>query len=77
MQIIGVDEGRDSCDLDITLHTGRKHQIRRHLSINGHPIIGDVKYGDKPGGRSTPLQLTAYLLNFECPFSHTKVTYQI
>lgn len=27
--------------------TGRKHQIRRHLNHIHHPIIGDVKYGDR------------------------------
>ena len=33
--------------LEIELITGRTHQIRAHLSNIGHPIIGDVKYGDK------------------------------
>lgn len=27
--------------------TGRKHQIRRHMNHISHPIIGDVKYGDR------------------------------
>ena len=32
--------------LDITLLTGRTHQIRVHIAYNKHPIVGDSKYGD-------------------------------
>lgn len=32
--------------LDVTLLTGKSHQIRAHLSSIGHPILGDPKYGD-------------------------------
>ncbi len=43
---------RYNCKLDITelevlLITGKSHQIRVHLSSIGHPVIGDVKYGDR------------------------------
>ena len=44
-------EMSDSCHkatlLEVHLITGRSHQIRAHLSSIGHPIIGDMKYGDK------------------------------
>jgi tRNA pseudouridine65 synthase len=32
-------------DLEVTLHSGRQHQIRKHCAGNDLPIIGDSRYG--------------------------------
>lgn len=38
--------------LKLTPHTGRKHQLRRHLKHIFHPIIGDTAYGDLKQNRA-------------------------
>jgi 23S rRNA pseudouridine1911/1915/1917 synthase len=52
--------------LEVTLETGRKNQIRAHLSELGHPIAGDRAYRSTtdPLGR---LALHAFLLGFTHP----------
>ncbi len=37
----------DATLLDLTLETGRTHQIRCHMSYLGHPLLGDDLYGGK------------------------------
>ncbi len=37
--------------VEVTLETGRTHQIRRHFAGIGHPVIGDVRYGDEKTNR--------------------------
>jgi 23S rRNA pseudouridine1911/1915/1917 synthase len=51
--------------LELTLETGRKHQIRVQLAIRGHFIIGDRKYGP----HTTPTRRLA-LHSFELRFRH-------
>lgn len=60
--------------LEVTLETGRKNQIRAHLSEAGHPIIGDRMYGStvNPIGR---MGLHAKLLGFIHPRTGKKMTF--
>ena len=57
--------------LDVELLTGRKHQIRVHLSHAGFPILGDSLYG-KPHA-SGGLMLHAFEERFEHPVTGTSI----
>ena len=48
--------------LEVSLYTGRMHQIRAQLSHHGHPLLGDGKYGSKENSCSVALH--AYRLAF-------------
>ncbi|KXA12524.1 pseudouridine synthase, RluA family [Fusobacterium equinum] len=52
--------------LDVTLFTGRTHQIRAHLSLEGYPIVGDDLYGGADDRIKRQL-LHAYRLTFQNP----------
>lgn len=54
--------------LEVTLHTGRKNQIRVHLAGIGHPIVGDTKYG-RPDDKQPRMALHARALSFKHPFT--------
>jgi 23S rRNA pseudouridine955/2504/2580 synthase len=68
--------------LEVTIKTGRTHQIRVHLASQGHPIAGDDKYGDfehnkllhKMGLKR--MFLHAWQLKFQHPQSHRPVSLQ-
>jgi len=61
--------------LEIELLTGKKNQIRVHLSENGHPIVNDDKYGNqsKIEGR---LALHSRSLTFNHPYTGKRLTFE-
>lgn len=61
--------------LNVDLKTGRKNQIRVHLSDIKHPIVGDNKYG-KAKGPLNRLGLHAYELELINPITKKKMLFQ-
>lgn len=66
--------------LEVTIKTGRTHQIRVHLASQGHPIVGDDKYGDFDLNKRLHrlglkrMFLHAWRLQFSHPASAERVT---
>jgi 23S rRNA pseudouridine1911/1915/1917 synthase len=61
--------------LELTLETGRKHQIRVQAKEFGHPIVGDKRYGLKSIDPISRICLHAYLLEFDHPFFNKKMSF--
>jgi|TARA_B110000483_G_scaffold235191_1_gene306355 tRNA pseudouridine32 synthase/23S rRNA pseudouridine746 synthase len=67
--IFSYVDNNDDCSLvDVQLLTGRKHQIRQHLSALGYPIVGDRLYGTGDH-EDRELQLQSVSLGFTCPIT--------
>ncbi len=62
-------------EMEISLFTGRHHQIRAQLAHAGMPIAGDRKYGPPDPAYKGRLMLTAWSLVFVHPKTGKKVTF--
>lgn len=58
--------------VEITLGTGRKHQIRCQFGSEKLPILGDIKYGAQPS-KKNEIALVCFLLRFDHPITKEKV----
>lgn len=76
-RILPVEANAATTLVDISLITGRKHQIRQHFALLGHPLWGERLYGghetDTSAYHASPeavgksIHLFAYALGFQCP----------
>jgi 23S rRNA pseudouridine1911/1915/1917 synthase len=57
----------DQSRVEISLHTGRKHQIRAQLAAVGCPVVGDVRYGAPYATQDKTIRLLARSLTFKHP----------
>ena len=60
--------------LEITLETGRSHQIRSQMAYIGSPIKGDLKYGAKRSNIDGGIHLHAKKVEFIHPVSKDSIT---
>ena len=67
-----VSEEKDTSLVEVRLKSGRKNQIRVHFSENGHPIVGDSRYGRDRGG----LMLHSWKLEFVHPHTGKKMHFE-
>ncbi len=71
-----LQKEKDYSFVEIDLETGRYHQIRAQMSLIGHPIAGDVKYG----ARTSPLgekKITLHQaeMSFPHPITGERITF--
>jgi 23S rRNA pseudouridine1911/1915/1917 synthase len=71
-----VEEKGGFCLADITLHTGRTHQIRVQMASINCPVYGDMRYGGENAVKGK-LALWAYSLTFAHPTTGEKLRFEV
>lgn len=59
--------------IDVTLHTGRHHQIRVQMANNGYPLLGDHLYGSNTNEK---MHLHCYYLKFIHPVTKEELVFE-
>ncbi len=70
-----LKEGNGMSLLEIQLYTGRKHQIRVHLSEFGNPVVGDKMYGKNEKGKQR-LALHSACLTIQHPQTKKEISFK-
>lgn len=73
-----LERFKENTYVELTLKTGRTHQIRVHMASIGHPVFNDTLYGSGASKVETQEQvLMAYKLTFTKPFQNEIITLEI
>ena len=73
--VVGVNAAAGMTQVEITMLSGRHHQIRRHFADAGYPVLGDLKYGSTP--HPDGMRLAAVHMAFQAPWEKTSVEYSL
>lgn len=58
----GLFHGRPATQVALQPVTGRRHQLRVHCAVLGHPVVGDTTYGGKEAAEHSRMYLHAWRL---------------
>lgn len=72
-----LERFKDATYLELTLITGRTHQIRVHLSHKKHPVYNDTLYGGTGKVKTQEQVLQSFYLKFTKPFSDEIIELEI
>ena len=75
MPSAGMSANDRASHLQVNIQTGRKHQVRQHLSSVGHPVVGDTTYrwGRRPPVIVARQMLHASVLEFDDPSTGRRI----
>ena len=71
-----VRAGAERSLLQLTLETGRTHQIRVHMAYLGHPLTGDFLYGTEDHRLIGRTALHSHRLEFAHPITGETMTFE-
>lgn len=77
VDVLAFDDANNQSLVEVSIETGRKHQIRIHLSEMGFPIVGDRMHGDSNYKDEINLSLTSNYLSFVCPVNGVQKTFEL
>jgi 23S rRNA-/tRNA-specific pseudouridylate synthase len=75
-RVESYDPRADTTTLEAVIETGRLHQIRRHLALVGHAVLGDPRYGSH-NKNTLGMRLLATGLQFRCPFRGSQASFEL